>query len=218
VSELQPREVHDYLTDLAMAQQHDQVLVEMEARADEAGFPIVGRAVGRYLELAARSIGARRVCELGSGFGYSAYWFARAVGDDGEVVCSDADPANADAAESYLRRAGLWDRVRYRVGDALGTLADESGEFDLVYCDIDKDAYPDAFAAAAERVRIGGLYVCDNALWGGRVTALQVPPHPVRDGMAPHVAAHNRAVATDPRFVSSIVPLRDGVLTALRIE
>lgn len=218
MSELQPREVADYLTDLAAAQHHDPLLTEMEHRADELGFPIVGRAAGRLLELLARSIGARRVVELGSGYGYSAYWFARAVGADGEVVCTDADPANATTAEAYLRRADLWDRVRFHVGDALDGLAAEDGDVDVVYCDVDKDGYPAAFEAAAERIRVGGLYLCDNVLWDGRVTALDVPPAPARDASTPHVAAHNRAVVSDPRFVTSVVPIRDGILAALRVE
>ena len=111
--------VESYLTELARTEHEDPVLVQMEARAAEHGFPIVGRATGRFLELAARAVGARRVMELGSGYGYSAYWFARAVGPDGEVVCTDGDPENAKLAEDYLSTAGVWDRVRYRVGDAL---------------------------------------------------------------------------------------------------
>ncbi|MGH8829056.1 MAG: O-methyltransferase, partial [Jiangellaceae bacterium] len=108
--------VEGYLTELSGVEHAAPVLSDMEAKAAELGFPIVGRATGRYLELAARSIGARRVMELGSGYGYSAYWFARAVGPAGEVVCTDGDPKNADMAEGYLREAGLWDRIRYRVG------------------------------------------------------------------------------------------------------
>src|SRR5580765_5898523 len=108
--------VESYLTSLAETEHEDDVLLAMEARAEEHGFPIVGRATGRYLELAARAVGARRVMELGSGYGYSAYWFARAVGADGEVVCTDGDPDNAALAQTYLTEAGAWDRVRYRVG------------------------------------------------------------------------------------------------------
>src|SRR5438105_11965861 len=136
-------ELDAYLLELAGIEHADPVLDEMEARGTRDNFPIVGRAVGRFLEVHARSVGARRVMELGSGFGYSAYWFARAVGESGAVVCTDADPGNARDAGGYLTRAGLWDRVTYRVGDALEGMAAEDGEFDVVYCDVDKVGYPD---------------------------------------------------------------------------
>jgi predicted O-methyltransferase YrrM len=186
----------------------------MEARAEEHGFPIVGRASGRFLELAARAVGARRVMELGSGYGYSAYWFARAVGPDGEVVCTDGDPENAKLAEDYLSTAGMWDRVRYRVGDALQGFAEETGDFDVVYCDVDKDGYPDCWRAARDRIRVGGLWLCDNTIWSGRV-ATQADPG---DRATAFIQEHNRLVAADTRYLGSIVPIRDGVMTALRIE
>ncbi|MFP4312177.1 MAG: O-methyltransferase, partial [Nitriliruptoraceae bacterium] len=98
---LLPVEVDAHLVELVKAQHLDPVLDDMERRADALGFPIVGRAVGRFLELQARMVGARRVVELGSGFGYSAYWFAGAVtGLSGEVICTDTDPANAELAET----------------------------------------------------------------------------------------------------------------------
>ena len=208
--------VAGYLTELAGRQHANDVLDEMEAYAAERRFPIVGRAVGRYLEMAARSIGARRVMELGSGFGYSAYWFARAVGGDGEVVCSDGDETNASLAEGNLTSAGVWDRVRFHVGDALTVFADQPGEFDVVYCDVDKHGYPDCWRAARERVRVGGLYICDNVLWDGNVATGRD-----RDGLPGWTAAiqeHNRLVAEDELYVSSIVPIRDGVLVALRVD
>src|SRR5215467_12886172 len=93
--------VERYLKELAEVGTGDATLTAMEARGHEHGFPIIGRATGRFVELAARAMGARRVMELGSGYGYSAYWFATAVGADGEVVCTDGDPANAALAEEY---------------------------------------------------------------------------------------------------------------------
>jgi caffeoyl-CoA O-methyltransferase len=212
---LLPREVDGYLTDLARAEVRDAVLDDMERRADELGFPIVGRAVGRFLELQARAIGARRVVELGSGYGYSAYWFARA---GAEVVCTDADPDNARLAEGYLRRAGLWDQVDFHVGDALEGFATVDGEVDVVYCDIDKDGYPGAWEAAAERLRVGGLFLCDNTLWGGRVAGLKRDHRPERDAVTGDIVAMTRAVLNDERYVTSLVPIRDGVLVALRVS
>ena len=208
--------VENYLTQLARTEHEEPVLVEMEARAEADGFPIVGRATGRYLEVAARCVRARRVIELGSGYGYSAYWFARAVGPEGEVVCTDGDPQNATLAEDYLGRAGLWERVRYRVGDALAGLHAETGDFDVVYCDVDKDGYPACWRAACERIRVGGLWLCDNVLWDGRVAN-----GTDREGLPGWTAAiqeHNRLVTEDARYVASIVPIRDGVMTALRVR
>ncbi len=150
----------------------EPVLLEMEAEGKQRGFPIVGRNVGVTIEVLARSIGARRVMELGSGFGYSAYWFSRAVGPGGEVHCTDGDQANVDAGRAYLERAGLGDRVTYHVGDALTSFAAIDGDFDIVFCDIDKPGYPDAWRAASDRIRVGGLYICDNTLGYGRGTVL----------------------------------------------
>jgi len=204
-------QVEEYMASL-QAQHDEPVLLEMEQEGRERDFPIVGRNVGVTLEVLARSIGARRVMELGSGFGYSAYWFARAVGADGEVHCTDGDPANAATAEDYLTRAGLWDRVTYHVGDAVEQMASVDGEFDVVYDDIDKHGYPDAWRAGRERIRVGGLYICDNVLWSGRV----VEPDPDRNTSA--ILEHNRLIADDGRFISTIVPTRDGVYVALRIS
>jgi predicted O-methyltransferase YrrM len=212
--------VEGYLTGLAETEHDDAVLTRMESLADEKGFPIVGRASGRYLEMAARSIGARRVMELGSGYGYSAYWFARAVGSSGSVVCTEGDAGNAALAEEYLTQAGLWDRVRYRVGDALEGFAAEEGEFDVVYCDVDKDGYPDCWLAARERIRVGGLWLCDNVIWHGHVatgTDREELPERTR-GWTAKIQEHNRLVAQDDRYVASIVPIRDGIMAALRVR
>jgi caffeoyl-CoA O-methyltransferase len=191
----------------------EPVLLEMEAEGELRNFPIVGRNVGVTLEVLARAIGAERVMELGSGFGYSAYWFARAVGPNGEVHCTDGDEANAEAGLSYLEQAGFSDRVTYHVGDALESFDGIEGDFDVVFCDIDKPGYPNAWRAASERIRIGGLYLCDNTLGYGRGTVLD----PDEEG-AKAIREHNALIAEDERFVSTIVPTREGVLAAIRIR
>jgi len=192
-------------------------IVDPEAEGKKRGFPIIGRLVGVTVELLARSIGARRVFELGSGFGYSAYWFARATGPGGEVYGTDGDPDNEPKALGYLRRAGLADRVRWHVGDAVTNLDAVDGEFDVVYCDIDKEGYPDAWRAARERIRPGGLYLCDNVLWSGAVADPE-GDHGRDRATTDAILEHNRLIAEDDRFVSSIVPTRDGVFVALRVR
>jgi caffeoyl-CoA O-methyltransferase len=203
--------VEEYMRSL-LERHDDPVLLEMERVAAERNFPIVNRIVGVTLEALARSIGARRVFELGSGYGYSAYWFARAVGEAGEVYLTDGDPENEKKALHYLGRAGLVERVRFRVGDAVTSFGEVEGEFDIVYCDIDKEGYPEAWRAARDRIRVGGLYLCDNVLWSGRV----VEESP--DDTTKAILEHNAMIAADERYLSVIVPTRDGVMVALRVS
>lgn len=199
-----------------LQERHDEpVLLEMEAYAREHGFPIVDRLVGVTLEVLARGIGARRVIELGSGYGYSGYWFSRAVGPDGELHLTDGDPENAARADGYLARAGLADPVTFHVGDAVTTLDALEGDFDIVYNDIDKEGYPDAWRAARDRIRPGGLYLCDNVLWYGRVATAEVDERHTASTRA--ISEHNRLIADDPDYLSTIVPTRDGLMAAIRL-
>ncbi len=209
--------VEEYMRGL-LGRYDEPVLLEMEAEGERSGFPIIGRLVGVTVELLTRSIGARRVFELGSGYGYSAYWFSRAVGPGGEVHCTDGDPENEKRALDYLERAGLAERVRWHVGDAVTALGSTEGEFDVVYDDIDKEGYPDAWRAARDRIRVGGLYLCDNVLWSGRVTEAEEPANDHDRSTTSAILEHNRLIAEDERYVSVIVPTRDGVMAALRIR
>src|SRR5919197_5263281 len=165
----------------------------MEKEAEEHNFPIINRLCGVTIGVLARGIGAERVFELGSGYGYSAYWFSRAVGPGGELHLTDGDPENEKKALDYLGRAGLLDPVRYHVGDAVSSLGATDGEFDVVYCDIDKHGYPEAWVAARERIRVGGLYLCDNVLWSGRVA--EADPADRRPEWTEDIKEHNEAIA-----------------------
>ena len=208
--------VDAYLKQLAQADD-EPVLLEMEKLADDEGFPIVGRLCGQLLELLARAIGARRIFEMGSGYGYSAYWFSRAVGPGGEIHLTDTDANNQRQALDFLGRAGLDGPIEYHVAGALEAFDETGGEFDIVYCDIDKHGYPDAWERAKGRIRIGGMFICDNMLWSGRVTGDPAAPADVRAGWTEAIEATNRAITGDPNYRSIIVPLRDGVIVALRI-
>jgi predicted O-methyltransferase YrrM len=208
--------IEDYLRKLASSDD-EEVLLEMEALAEEKGFPIIGRLCGQVLEILARSLGAKRIFEMGSGYGYSAYWFSRAIGPDGEIHLTDMDPQNERLAKDYLGRAGLLDPVTYHVSDAFSAFDATSGEFDIVYCDIDKGEYPQAWERGRRRVRVGGLYICDNMLWSGRV----VDGYSGEDSLADWtkaIKATNEAIARDPDWRSTIVPLRDGVIVASRLR
>ena len=199
--------LESYIRDLLRARH--AVIAEMEEQARSRDIPIVGPAVGTLLSVLAESIGARRVFELGSAIGYSTAFFAGAVGPEGRVFYTDGSAKNAEEARGYLRRLELLDRVEIRVGEAIGFLKASSGEFDVIFIDIDKDGYPAALDAAAPRVRPGGYLLADNVLWSGRVVDASV-----RDAATEGIREFNRRLFARDDFSSVIVPLRDGVAIA----
>jgi predicted O-methyltransferase YrrM len=147
----------------------DEILAEMERHAREESFPIVGSAVGGWLALLARATGARRVFEFGSGFGYSAYWFARALPPEGEVVLTEIDEDELELAREFFDRAGLADRAQFEHGDALDTVERYDGPFDVVLIDNEKQRYREAFEAVEPKLRSGSLVLADNAVTAGTV-------------------------------------------------
>jgi caffeoyl-CoA O-methyltransferase len=188
------------------------VLSEMETLAAQRGFPIVGRLVGVFLESLAKSIDARSVFEFGSGYGYSAYWFARTVGPEGRVVCTDDDPSNRFQAEQFLKAAGLWERIDFHTGFAQDIFTRTDELFDVCYNDVDKGDYPEVWRLAKDRIRPGGLYIADNVLWYGRVALDEYTD--IMPGWTEAIREHNELIFGDPDFDAYINPTRDGVIVA----
>ena len=131
----------------AVGPRPDDVIREMDDRAAETGFPTVGPAVGGWLQQLVGLVGAERVFEFGSGFGYSAYWFARALPADGEIVLTEIDEDELTDAREYLARGGFDTTARFELGDAIGIVESYDGPFDVVLIDNEKDRYVEALQA-----------------------------------------------------------------------
>ncbi len=201
--------IHEYLE--AVTPERPPVLREMEEYASEHSFPIVGPLVGRFLYQMAITIKARRICELGSGFGYSAYWFSLAMRSRGRILMIDSDKRNKRRAYGYFQRAGLESQFEFRVGDALRILKKTDGPFDIIFNDIDKDGYPRTIDAVAGRLKKNGLFITDNLIWSGRVC----DKNP--DKTTEAIKEFTRCLYQDSRFFTTILPIRDGVSLAVRL-
>lgn len=185
----------------------------MEEYARETNFPIIGPAAGYFCYQVARLAGARRVFELGSGYGYSTAWFARAVRENGggEVHHVVWSQELSDRARAHLGALGFGDLVRYRVSEAVAALRESAGPFDLIFNDIDKRGYPDSLPVIAEKLRPGGVLIVDNMLWHGRIFD-DADRSPDTEG----VREFTRRITADPSWVTTLVPIRDGMVVAYR--
>jgi len=206
-----PAQVREYLDSLVPERPPE--LRAMEAHAEEAGFPIVGPASGQMCYLLTRLVGARRVFELGSGYGYSTAWFARGVKENGggEVHHVVWDEGLSQRARRHLSALGFDGIVRYHVGEAVHALREAEGPFDILFIDIDKQQYPDSIPVAKDKLRPGGILIIDNMLWHGAIFD-ESDQSPATQG----VRQATRLLTSDPAWTSTLVPIRDGLIVALR--
>lgn len=193
--------------------ERDAEMRAMETYAEETSFPIVGPVAGHFCYQIARMVGARRVFELGSGYGYSTAWFAQAVRENGggEVHHAVWDEDLSARAREHLGRLGFDGIVRFHVREAVETLSRAEGTFDLVFNDIEKECYPDSLPVIERKLRPGGVLIVDNALWHGRVF-----DRADRSKATRGVRTMTRRLTGDPNWITSLVPIRDGLLVAMR--
>jgi len=201
--------VENYLYSLLPAR--DEVLVEMETAAAKRDIPIVGPAVGRILHQLALMTDSKNVFEMGSAIGYSTIWWARAVGQGGRVFYTDGDRKNGDEARGYFQRAGVADRISVHVGDALELLSEQKQQFDIIFCDLDKEDYPRALRLALPKLRNGGLFVADNVLWSGKVAQEDAD-----EASTKAIQELNRLLYTSSELFTTILPIRDGLAVAIK--
>jgi caffeoyl-CoA O-methyltransferase len=166
---------------------------------------MVGRIEGQFLAALVRLLGARRVLELGTFTGYSSISMASALPPGGRVITCDVDEEATAIARRYMDESGHGDKIEIRLGPALETLETLEGPFDLVFIDADKPNYRNYYEAALPLLADGGLLVADNVLWSGRVVEED------GDESTRAIKAFNEHVRADPRVVSVMLTVRDGM-------
>lgn len=188
-------------------------LVAMEAKAERLRFPIVGPAAGQFCYFLTRLVGARNVFEMGSGYGYSTAWFAKAVRENGGGVVHHTvwDEQLSSQAREHLTTLGLADAVRFHVAEAVKTLQDSGEQFDVIFNDILKRLYPSALPVIKAHLRPGGVLITDNMLWHGAI--FNDDDH---SDDTSGVREFTRMMTTDPDWITSLVPIRDGMLVSRR--
>jgi predicted O-methyltransferase YrrM len=204
----------EYLDRLLPASQG--IVAEMEEDARRNRVPIADREVALFLEITARAMKARRVLEIGMAIGYAVVHLARGMDEDGLVVTIEPNDEMIRRAEDYLTRAGVRERVRIEHGFALDVIPRLEESFDLVYLDAVKEEYVDYLEQALPLLRVGGVVVADNVLWGGQVAGEVRSPDQQASTQA--LRLFNQRFVNHPQLVGEILSFGDGVAYGLKVR
>jgi len=170
----------------------------------------VGAIEGSFLRILARAVNARRILEVGTFTGYSTLCLAEALPADGRIITCDINPDTTKIAREHWAKSEHGNKIELRLGPATETIAQLTGEFDFAFIDADKPNYPNYWDLIAPKIRSGGMVVIDNVLWGGDV--LDASP----DDDTRAIIAASKKAASDPRFLTSMLTVRDGMLLAIK--
>jgi caffeoyl-CoA O-methyltransferase len=211
----------------------DALLKEMEALGAERSVPISDPEVGRLLQALAGGVcgaggaggrGGGRIVEVGTAIGYGTLCLARGA-PAARVITVDRDPERLALARGYLERGGVLDRVDLLEGAALERLALVEGPLDLAYLDGDKREYRRTLDLLLPKLRVGGLVVVDNLLWGGRVAAPSTEADDADDAgdadddpQTEAIRAFNAYFMSHPQLAAVLLPLGDGVGLAAKTK
>lgn len=204
-------EVQKYLASLVPPREPE--LQKMEEIAEKNDFPIIGPACGYYCYQLARMINAKSVFELGSGYGYSTAWFAKAIRENGGGIVHHTvwDDKLSKQAQRHLSALGSADVVQFHNAEAVETLRQTPGPFDIIFNDIDKEGYPDSLPVIKEKLRHGGVFIIDNMLWHGQT--LDPDDHEITTEA---IRRFTHDVTHDPDWIVSLIPARDGMIVAYK--
>ena len=203
-------EIEQYIQNLYPIE--DPTLNEMNELGEKINFPAVGPLVGRLLYQLTKMTKAKTVFEMGSGFGYSAFWFALALPEDGTIYLTDQSQKNTELAKSFFLQGNLAHKARFHVGDSIQILSKLHETFDIIFIDIEKEHYPKALELAKTKLKTGGLIIADNLLWFGQVLEKE------GDVATQGIKKFNQLLYNDCNFISTLLPIRDGVGIAFKIS
>ena len=207
--------IYDYLLSVSLRESELQKQLREETAGIEYSEMQIAPEQGQFMAMLVGLCGARRAIEVGTYTGYSSISIASALPDDGELICCDDSAEWTAVAKKYWQRAGLEKRIKLKLGpaaDTLQSLIDEgqSGLFDFIFIDADKQNYEVYYEQALNLVCQGGLIAVDNTLWSGDVA------DPDNNEPGTRAIRHfNDVVKEDKRVQISLVPIGDG-LTLIR--
>jgi predicted O-methyltransferase YrrM len=206
------RDQAEYLDQLIP--QTDPLLREMEEYGGLHNVPSADREVALFVEITARAMNARRALEVGMAIGYTTLHLARAVGEGGLVVTIDPSDEMIKAADGYLTRAGLRDRVRIERGKALEVIPSLTDTFDLIFIDALKEEYAGYLDLALPLLRTGGAVIVDNLLWGGQVAGDIRSPD--QESSTKALREFNKKFVSHPQLRAEVLSVGDGLGYAVK--
>ena len=203
----------NYIRTLYAQEDEQLVKIRQSAPADKQGIQI-GAEEGKLIYIMLKLIKAKNILEIGTCVGYSTFWLARSLQDGGKVISIEKSTEHYNIAKSNLEASSEKDKIELINDDASNIEKYVSGiEFDAIFIDANKQAYPLYLDIAYNLLKSGGLIVADNVFLFGAVYNDEVKsPEKLKIAMQ----EFNRKISDPEKFESIIIPTREGLSITIK--
>jgi caffeoyl-CoA O-methyltransferase len=172
-----------------------------------------GHFQGRVLSMLSKMMRPERILEIGTYTGYSALCLAEGLTKSGKLYTIDVNEELESRVRGYFEQSDYSEQIDYIIGDAMHVIPSMNEKWDLVFIDADKMNYINYYNLIFSQVKIGGYIIADNVLWSGKVA-----DETKNDKDTQLLRSFNDLVSNDERVEEVLLPIRDGLMIARKIN
>jgi len=167
-----------------------------------------GHLQGRVLSMLSHMIKPKRILEIGTYTGYSSICMAEGLAESGMIHTIDINEELQRMIEQYVDSAGLSEKIKVHIGNALDIVPELKEDWDLVFIDADKENYINYYKMIAPTLKSGAYVIADNVLWSGKV----IEEYSSLDEESKALVDYSKMVHEDPTMENVLFPIRDGLM------
>ncbi|KAL8161605.1 hypothetical protein V2J09_013094 [Rumex salicifolius] len=222
---LKDEKLYNYILESSVYPREAQPLKELRDATASHPWAFFGTSpdAGQLMAMFLKAINAKKTIEVGVYTGYSLLLTALNLPHDGQIIAIDPMRETYEIGLPIIRESGVEHKIKFFESEALPILdqllQDESnlGSFDFAFVDADKDNYSNYHERMLKLVKVGGMILYDNTLWGGTVALAEEDVPERKRRIWKHVLQFNQAMAGDMRVDICLSAAGDGLTICRRI-
>jgi predicted O-methyltransferase YrrM len=210
---------HDYINNylIELIPQNEGILKELESYAKEHNTPIITPEVAGLLKVMIKSFNAKNILEVGTAIGYSAILMGLCAENDFKITTIERNEENANFAIQNIEKAGMKQNINVLIGDASEVLDQIEGSYDMIFVDAAKGQYMDFFEKSICKLKIGGLFICDNVLFRGMVAERSLLVRR-KITIVKRLKKFLHYISNNESLQTTIIPMGDGVSISCKLK
>ena len=193
-------------------------LEELEQTALRDRVPVIRREMQSFIKTFLAMNQPGRILEVGTAIGFSTLLMCEYGREDLQIVTIENYDKRIPIARENFRRAGREDQITLLEGDAGELLKTLEGPFDMIFMDAAKGQYIHWLPDIRRLMAKGSVMISDNVLQEGDIIESHYLVERRKRTIYKRMREYLYELKHDPSFVTSILPLGDGVTVSVKQE